>query len=211
MIRAGIERIVLPPPRLENRPLLVERILPLPTLSGTAFRVPGRQRIDRRAGLDQALAVSLPSAGLLLYRRSRAGVEVLLVHPGGPFFRNRDDGWWTVPKGWTESGEEPLDAARREFAEETGLAAPDGPFVDLGSVRQKSGKVVHAWAVEGDCDPAGLFSNTFQLEWPPRSGRTAEFPEVDRAAFFTIEEARRKILAAQAPFLDRLAERLESG
>ncbi len=155
--------------------------------------------------------MSLQSAGLLLYRRSRAGVEVLLVHPGGPFFRNRDDGWWTVPKGLPEPGEEPLDAARREFAEETGFAPPEGPFVDLDSVRQKSGKVVHAWAVEGDCDPAGLCSNTFQLEWPPRSGRTGEFPEVDRAAFFTIEEARRKILAAQAPFLDRLAERLESG
>ncbi len=144
----------------------------------------------------------------MLYRRSGAGLQVLLVHPGGPFFRNRDDGWWTVPKGLPEHGEEPLDAARREFVEETGFAPPPGPFVDLGSVRQKSGKMVHAWAAEGDCDPALVRSNTFRLEWPPRSGRMGDFPEVDRAGFFGLAEARRKILAAQAPLLDRLAERL---
>ena len=148
------------------------------------------------------------SAGILLYRRSRAGVQVLLVHPGGPFFRNRDDGWWTVPKGLPEQGEELLDAARREWIEETGFAPPPGPFVDLGSVRQKSGKMVHAWAAEGDCDPALVRSNTFRLEWPPRSGKMREFAEVDRAAFFTMEEARRKINAAQVALLDRLEQRL---
>ena len=189
----------------------VDRILSLPSARSSGAPNTARPRIDRRSCLDQALAVSVASAGILLYRRSSAGVQVLLVHPGGPFFRNRDDGWWTVPKGWSESGEEPLDAARREFEEETCFAAPAGPFVDLGSVRQKSGKVVQAWAVEGDCDPAGLRSNTFRLEWPPRSGRTREFPEVDRAAFFMLADARRKILAAQAPLLDRLVERLESG
>jgi predicted NUDIX family NTP pyrophosphohydrolase len=155
--------------------------------------------------------VSASSAGLLLYRRRGDGLELLLVHPGGPFFRNRDDGWWTVPKGLPEPGEEPLAAAQREFVEETGFALPAGPFVDLGTVRQKGGKVVRAWAAEGDCDPARLRSNTFRLEWPPRSGRSSEFPEVDRAAFFDLAEARRKILPAQAPFLDRLVEQLGLG
>jgi predicted NUDIX family NTP pyrophosphohydrolase len=153
----------------------------------------------------------IESAGLLLYRRCHDALEVFLVHPGGPFFRDRDDGWWTVPKGLVEPGEDPLASARREFTEETGFAAPvEGAYVPLGSVRQKSGKVVSAWAVEGDCDPARLASNTFRLEWPPRSGRTREFPEVDRAEFFTLAEARRKILPAQAPFLDRLLERFST-
>jgi predicted NUDIX family NTP pyrophosphohydrolase len=149
------------------------------------------------------------SAGLLLFRTRPGGVEVFLVLPGGPFFRNRDDGWWTVPKGLADPGEDPLAAARREFAEETGFTAPElGPYLDLGTVRQKGGKVVRAWAVEGDCDPALLQSNTFRLEWPPRSGRLSEFPEVARGDFFSIEVARRKINAAQIAFLDRLVERL---
>jgi predicted NUDIX family NTP pyrophosphohydrolase len=153
--------------------------------------------------------MSETSAGLLLYRRRDDQVEVLLVHPGGPFFRNRDDGWWTVPKGLVDGGEDPLVAARREFVEETSFTTPDdADYVDLGSIRQKSGKIVRAWAVEGDCDPACLRSNTFQLEWPPRSSRKGEFPEIDRAAFFTIDDARRKILPAQTPLLDRLVERL---
>ena len=142
---------------------------------------------------------------MLLYRSTSTGVEVLLVHPGGPFFRDRDDGWWTVPKGLVDEGEEPLAAALREYAEEMGLDAPSqGPFFDLGSVRQKGGKTVRAWAVEGDCDPARARSNTFRLEWPPRSGRMHDFPEVDRAEFFPLEAARRKINPAQEPFLDRL-------
>jgi predicted NUDIX family NTP pyrophosphohydrolase len=149
------------------------------------------------------------SAGLLLYRRSGADLEVFLVHPGGPFFARRDDGWWTVPKGIVDPGEDPLDAARREFAEETSFAPPaEASYLDLGSVEQKAGKVVHAWAVEGDCEPELLRSNTFRLEWPPRSGKTREFPEIDRGAFFTLDQARRKIMPAQAPFLDRLTSAL---
>jgi predicted NUDIX family NTP pyrophosphohydrolase len=163
----------------------------------------------RVSSVGASVAMSETSAGLLLYRRRGHDVEVLLVHPGGPFFRNRDDGWWTVPKGLPDAGEDPLEAARREFAEETGFTLPDeAEYLDLGSIKQKGGKVVHAWAVEGDCDPSTLRSNTFQLEWPPRSGRKRDFPEVDRAEFLTLADARRKILPAQAPFLDRLGERL---
>jgi predicted NUDIX family NTP pyrophosphohydrolase len=154
--------------------------------------------------------VKSASAGLLLYRSAPSGVEVFLVLPGGPFFRNRDDGWWTVPKGLVEPGEDPLAAARREFEEETGFAPPapeSANYLDLGTVRQKGGKVVQAWAVEGDCDPALLRSNTFRLEWPPRSGRMSEFPEIARGGFFSLDAARRKINAAQTALLDRLAER----
>jgi predicted NUDIX family NTP pyrophosphohydrolase len=147
------------------------------------------------------------SAGILLYRRRDGGsLEVLLVHPGGPFFARRDDGAWSIPKGLYEDGEEPLAAARREFAEELGSPCPDGPALELGEVRQRNGKRVTAWAVEGDLDPEAITSNTFEIEWPPRSGRTREFPEVDRAAWFDLGTAREKILAAQAAFLDRLAE-----
>jgi predicted NUDIX family NTP pyrophosphohydrolase len=149
------------------------------------------------------------SAGLLLYRARPEGVEVFVVLPGGPFFRNRDDGWWTVPKGLVGPDEQPLDAARREFEEETGFKAPqDAPYFDLGTVRQKGGKVVQAFAVEGDCDPTLLRSNTFRLEWPQRSGRTREFPEIARGEFFPMDRARAKINAAQSAFLDRLTERL---
>jgi predicted NUDIX family NTP pyrophosphohydrolase len=148
------------------------------------------------------------SAGILLHRRSGDGaLEVLLVHPGGPFWAKKDLGAWSIPKGEYEDGEDALAAARREFAEELGSPAADGELVALGEVRQKSGKVVTAWALEGDIDADAVTSNTFTMEWPPRSGRTREFPEVDRAAWFGLDEARERILPAQAPLLDRLAER----
>ena len=150
------------------------------------------------------------SAGLLVYRRTGDDVEVLLVHPGGPLWAKKDDGAWSVPKGEYDPTEEPLEVARREFEEEIGQAAPadeDPPW--LGELRQPSGKVVSAWAVEGDLDVSEVRSNSFEMEWPPRSGRTEEFPEVDRAGWFDLEEARRKLLRGQVGFLDRLAERLD--
>lgn len=147
------------------------------------------------------------SAGLLLYRRREGGVEVLLVHPGGPFWANKDDGVWSIPKGEYIPREDPLAAARREFEEETG-ARPEGEAFALGEFRQSSAKIVDAWAVEGDFDPATLKSNTFTLEWPPRSGRTREVPEVDRAAWFTPEAAARKLLKGQRPILEALLQRL---
>lgn len=155
------------------------------------------------------------SAGLLMYRYGSGQVECLLVHLGGPFWAKKDAGAWFLPKGEVEPGEGYLAAARREFQEETGLppeglGGPAGSFAPLGSVRQKSGKTIFAWAFEGDCDPATLKSNTFLIEWPPRSGKQREFPEVDRAAFFGLAQAREKIHAAELPFLDRLAEHLES-
>lgn len=144
------------------------------------------------------------SAGLLLWRRAENGeVEVLLAHPGGPFWARRDLGVWTVPKGEIADGEDPLAAARREFTEETGHA-PDGEVLPLGSITQKAGKVVRAWAVQGDFDPAALRSNTFEMEWPAKSGKMVSFPEIDRVAFFGIPEARRKINEAQIELLDRL-------
>jgi predicted NUDIX family NTP pyrophosphohydrolase len=146
------------------------------------------------------------SAGLLLYRGGGDLVEVLLVHPGGPYWARRDDGAWSVPKGEVEPGDDPLATALREFGEELGSDPPDGSIaVSLGEVRQSGGKTVDAWALEGDLDVAGIRSNTFEMEWPPRSGRTAEFPEVDRAGWFPLDVARRKLLAGQHPFLDRLA------
>jgi predicted NUDIX family NTP pyrophosphohydrolase len=144
------------------------------------------------------------SAGLLMFRRGAKGLEVLLVHPGGPFWAKKDLGVWTVPKGEVKEGEGELEAARREFAEETGLAASE-PLIPLGSVKHKSGKVVTAWAFCGDCDAGAIKSNTFTMEWPPKSGRQQEFPEIDRAAFFGLEEARRKIITAEAPLLEALA------
>lgn len=146
------------------------------------------------------------SAGLLLYRRAAGGLEVLLVHPGGPFWARRDLGAWSLPKGEYADGESGLDAARREFQEELGSPPPDGEFLDLGEVRQKSGKVVEAWAVAGDLDADTVTSNEFGMEWPPRSGRTQTFPEVDRAQWFDLEQAREKINSAQAALLDRLRE-----
>jgi predicted NUDIX family NTP pyrophosphohydrolase len=148
------------------------------------------------------------SAGILLYRGSDAELEVLLVHPGGPFWARKDAGAWSIPKGEYEEGEDPRACALREFEEETGTALPPGELIDLGHIRQKGGKVVTAWAAEGDLDAAQVHSNTFTMEWPPRSGRQAEFPEIDRAGWFRIEDAREKLSAAQADFLDRLLDRL---
>ena len=150
------------------------------------------------------------SAGILLYRRRRGAIEVLLVHPGGPFWVNKDDGAWGIPKGAYEPGEDALSAARREFAEETG-ARLEGDAVALGAFRQSAAKTVDAWAVEGDFDAATLKSNTFAMEWPPRSGRTAEFPEVDRAQWFDWQQAQLKILPGQWPILERLKAKLEPG
>ena len=147
------------------------------------------------------------SAGILLHRRAADGRrEGLLVHPGGPFWAKKDLGAWSIPKGEYEDGEDPRDAARREFLEELGSPAADGDLVDLGEVRQRGGKVVTAWALEGDIDADAIASNTFTMEWPPRSGTMREFPEVDRAGWFGLDEARERILPAQAPLLDRLAE-----
>jgi predicted NUDIX family NTP pyrophosphohydrolase len=148
------------------------------------------------------------SAGILLYRQPGTSLEVLLVHPGGPVWARRDLGAWSIPKGeYTEGEEEPLAAARREFAEELGSPPPEAEPLDLGEVRQKSGKRVRAWALPGDLDTARVQSNTFVMEWPPRSGQLREFPEVDRAEWFGVAEARERINPAQAAFLDRLAER----
>ena len=144
------------------------------------------------------------SAGLLMYRRRAGALEVLLARPGGPWWRGRDAGAWTLPKGEYEPPEEPLAAALREWQEETGLPAGP-PFMALGHVTQKSGKRVSAWAFEGDCEPASLRCNTFEMEWPPRSGRRQSFPELAEVRWFTLEEARARINAAQAAFLDRLA------
>jgi predicted NUDIX family NTP pyrophosphohydrolase len=143
------------------------------------------------------------SAGILLFRRTPAGVEVMLVHPGGPFWAKKDLGAWSIPKGLADEGEELLEAAKREFLEETGMGV-DGAFLDLGAHKQPGGKTIAAWACEGDFDPATLKSNTFSLEWPPRSGRMAEFPEVDRAAWYWIDEALVKINKGQKPILAAL-------
>jgi predicted NUDIX family NTP pyrophosphohydrolase len=152
--------------------------------------------------------VARRSAGVLLYRRLGGPLEVLLAHPGGPFWAKRDAGAWSVPKGEHDEGADPLAAARREFREETGHDLPAGEPISLGSVRQKGGKVVAVWAVEGDLDVAAARSNTFSMEWPPRSGQLREFPEVDRLEWFDLAAARAKILPSQAEFLDRLAEKL---
>ena len=146
--------------------------------------------------------------------RRRGGLELFLVHPGGPFFRNKDGGAWSIPKGEVEPSEDPLTTARREFSEETGIDVPENGYVALGEVRQKGGKRVTAWAFEGDCDPAAIKSNTFQIEWPPRSGQRQTFPEVDRAEFFSPDAARVKLNAAQAELVSRLEDALakpESG
>jgi predicted NUDIX family NTP pyrophosphohydrolase len=147
------------------------------------------------------------SAGLLLFRRRSGRLEVLLAHPGGPFWQAKDVGAWTVPKGLVAAGEEPLAAARREFAEETGFH-PEGPFISLGAIRQKAGKEVHAWACEGDLDTATTTSNTTLIEWPPRSGKRIRVPEVDRCEWFNSTEARIKLNPAQSAFIDRLEEAL---
>ena len=144
------------------------------------------------------------SAGVLLYRRRPAGLEVLLAHPGGPLFGRKDAGHWTIPKGEVEPGEEILAVARREFEEETGHPPPDGAIIELGSIVQKGGKVVHAWAIEGDLDPANAVSNTFELSWPPGTGLRQLFPEIDRVEWFDLDEARRRVKETQIPLLERL-------
>jgi predicted NUDIX family NTP pyrophosphohydrolase len=149
------------------------------------------------------------SAGILLFRRGADGLELLVAHPGGPLWARRDDGAWSLPKGELSSGEDPLHAARREFAEELGSPAPAGEALALGEVRLKSGKRVVAWALEGDIDADAIRSNTFEMQWPPRSGQTREFPEVDRAAWLSPEVARAKLNPAQAAFVDRLLDMLD--
>jgi len=152
--------------------------------------------------------MDVKSAGLVMYRITHGEFEVLLVHPGGPFWVKKDEGAWSIPKGEIDAGEDPLAAAKREFEEETGCKA-EGPFFELGSVRHKSGKTVTAWAFEGDCDPTQIKSNTFEMEWPPRSGQRKQFPEVDRAEFFTVEKARTKSHLAEFEFVRRLEALLE--
>jgi predicted NUDIX family NTP pyrophosphohydrolase len=149
------------------------------------------------------------SAGLMMFRQLKDKLEVFLVHPGGPIWAKKDKGAWTVPKGEYEDDEDPLAAAKREFEEETGFTA-NGEFLDLGAIKQKSGKRVTAWAFEGDCDPASLQSNTCEIEWPRRSGRWLEIPEVDRGAWFSIKEAREYIREEQRPLLDNLGKLLHS-
>ena len=150
------------------------------------------------------------SAGLLMYRKAASGLEVFLAHPGGPFFAKKDDGVWTIPKGEPDPGEDLLHCARREFEEETGLAPEADEFVALGHVKQSNGKIVHAWAFEGAWGERELRCNLVELEWPPRSGRKQTFPEIDRAAFFTIDAARRKLIPAQVAFVDRLIAKLSA-
>jgi predicted NUDIX family NTP pyrophosphohydrolase len=147
-----------------------------------------------------------------MYRRTKGNIEVFLVHPGGPFFKTKDEGYWTIPKGEPDEGEDLFDTARREFAEETSFPLDEkAEFISLGQVKQKAGKVVHAWAFEGDCDPASLKCNFMKVQYPPGSGKWLSFPEVDKGAFFTIDEARVKINAAQSAFLDRLLQALGTG
>jgi predicted NUDIX family NTP pyrophosphohydrolase len=147
------------------------------------------------------------SSGLLLYRSRAGDPEVMLVHPGGPFWARRDAGAWSIPKGEHEPGEDSLAAARREFAEELGIQAPRGEALDLGELKQPSGKIVHAWALAADLDVSSVHSNTFELEWPRGSGKLARFPEVDRAGWFAIDAAREKLLRGQLPFLELLLDR----
>lgn len=171
-----------------------------------------RREIRRWSGAELIVSGSFPlmakqSAGLLLYRRRAGRLEVFLVHPGGPFWKNKDEGAWSIPKGEYNMGEDPLAAARREFSEETGFTA-EGDFIPLTPVIQAGGKVVQAWAVAGDCDPGQIRSNTFTLEWPPKSGKIREFPEVDRAGWFDLDTARKKINKAQVMWLDELEKRI---
>lgn len=147
--------------------------------------------------------MSKESAGLLLHREREGRPEVLLVHPGGPFWQRKDDGAWSIPKGEIDAGEAPIDVARREFVEELGAAPPGGQWTSLGTIRQAGGKLVHVWAARGDLDQSRATSVTFELEWPPRSGRRATFPEVDRVDWFDLDEARRKILSSQQTLIDR--------
>lgn len=148
------------------------------------------------------------SAGILLYRKTGSGIELLLVHPGGPFWARKDQGVWSIPKGEHAASEDPLAAAKREFAEELGNVPPEGPYFDLGRVAQPGHKTISAFATEGDFDPASLRSNLFEMKWPPKNGRIRSFPEIDRAEWFTPEVARDKILVRQVPFIDQLCSHL---
>lgn len=169
-----------------------------------------KQRLRVRVASGTIGAMARLSSGLLLYRRPGSGLEVLLVHMGGPFWARRDDGAWSIPKGEHRPDEDSLAQARREFGEELGIAAPEGAAIDLGSLKQPGGKVVHAWAQEADLDVSEISSNVFELEWPRRSGHVARYPEVDRAQWFAIERGGEKLLAGQRPFLDLLRERLQA-
>jgi predicted NUDIX family NTP pyrophosphohydrolase len=143
------------------------------------------------------------SAGILMFRKRESTLQLFLVHPGGPFWRNKDAGAWSIPKGEYKDGEDPLQAAKREFREETGIEA-DGEFLPLGEIKQSSGKLITAWALEGDCSPSAVRSNMFSMEWPPKSGRQQEFPEVDRADWFLVNEAKKRIVKGQIGFVDRV-------
>jgi predicted NUDIX family NTP pyrophosphohydrolase len=154
------------------------------------------------------MATPTLSGGLLLFRRDPDGLRLLIAHMGGPFWARKDERAWSVPKGECDPDEDPLDAARREFAEELGLPAPEGDVLDLGEVRMKSGKRIRVWAVEGELDPEAVVPGVFAMEWPPRSGRTQEFPEVDRVAWVDPDTARAKLVQAQAAFVDRLEDAL---
>jgi predicted NUDIX family NTP pyrophosphohydrolase len=153
--------------------------------------------------------MTVHSGGILLFRRLAGNLQVMLVHPGGPYWENKDEGVWSIPKGLFEENEGPLEAARREFAEETGFDA-EGKFIKLGELVQPSKKIVHAWALEGDLDTTRIRSNTFTLEWPPNTGRLEDYPEIDKGQWFDIAEARTKITKGQLGFINRLIERLES-
>jgi predicted NUDIX family NTP pyrophosphohydrolase len=165
----------------------------------------------RGIAVDEVEMATRTSAGILLYRRPGGRLELLLAHPGGPFFTKRDEGYWTIPKGEVDPDEELLDVARREFEEETGHRPPDSDPIPLGSIVQKGGKVVHGWALEGDLDPSAAESNTFEVMWPPGSGRLQSFPEIDRVAWFDPAEARSRVKATQIPLIDRLEEALAAG
>ena len=160
--------------------------------------------IDVTAHAARGNSMPKMSAGILMFRRRDAALQVLLVHPGGPFWKNKDAGAWSIPKGEYAESEDPLTAAKREFQEETGIEA-QGELIPLGQVRQSGGKTVWAWAMEGDCAPLEIRSNTFSLEWPPKSGRMQQFPEIDRAEWFDVGKARTRIVKAQSEFLERLA------
>ena len=162
------------------------------------------------AGRSKSAPRRNTSAGLVLFRRGAKGLEIFLAHPGGPLWKSRDIGAWTIPKGLIDEGEDPLAAARREFREETGIDA-SGPFLPLGTIRQKAGKVVHGWAWAGDADAAATTSNTAKIEWPRKSGRWVSYPEIDRCGWFTAAAAREKMNPAQAEFIGRLEQLLDGG
>ena len=166
---------------------------------------PDKKKAQKKAPKKPAGRIS---AGIVLWRRRDGALEVLLGHPGGPYFKRKQAGDWTVPKGEVEAGESLESVARREFEEEAGHAVPDGTMIDLGQITQKGGKVVVAWGVEGDLDPAAATSNTFEVEWPPRSGRMEAFPELDRVEWFDLPSARAAVREAQRPLLDRLEDEL---